>query len=523
MHELLSQKAGNGALGLWKIALMCSLFWIALASWSLSLPVGVSPDEEFHQTMVYCSGKNVDPKCGISDKAVGHCYSMYPLSPAKCSEDKGLVFPASKRIAFSSYPPIYYKTMHLLVGKTLGDTTRKVRLANVTLAILMALLSVRLSHPNLRRAVAISWLICSVPLGIFFISSISPSSWAIISMAALWGPLLTLFCKTQPPFIVQNHRASWSVIRILFIVFVMTLGLGSRNEPYILIPLIFLTTLTYWYLGKKYNWIAISKIFLCIGSAILLVLLFAPLADSLQAKYQYMTNNAFVVMASEYILSPKWKSFYMAVNTLLGTLALTGIPGSEIGTHDVPTPAIAGFLITMAFGGSFLLGLSWMDRKKLVSLSFLIFSIIFIVSFLWSGATWDVYQSRYFLPILYPILGFALMPRSKMTKLYNRSQWLIVFSCAVLANSIMLLSAELRFIFGAVFLTTRYPLNKEFPDINPARLYFADVPNWWLAPKLMPPFFLWTVGSISFLIATLFLFQWVTSPTRRSFGSNKVR
>jgi hypothetical protein len=89
----------------------------------------------------------------------------------------------------------------------------------------------------------------------------------------------------------------------------------------------------------------------------------------------------------------------------------------------------------------------------------------------------------------------------------------------------MLLSAELRFIYGVVFQVTRYPLNKEFPDINPLRLFAAEVPNWWLGPEFMSPFLLWVLGSISFLLAVLLLFQWVVTSTKKgeTVGAVKAR
>jgi hypothetical protein len=76
----------------------------------------------------------------------------------------------------------------------------------------------------------------------------------------------------------------------------------------------------------------------------------------------------------------------------------------------------------------------------------------------------------------------------------------------------MLLSAELRFLYGVVYRTTRYPLTKEIHDINPSRLLSAEVPNWWLAPEFMSPFMVWIVGSLSFLVGVILLYRWVVAP-----------
>jgi hypothetical protein len=508
-----------------KIVAMCSLFWLALAAWGLATPVGVSPDEDFHQTMIYCAAKTNDARCSVDGKRVGHCYSMYPFMAAKCSGDAQLQFPIATKIDWSGYPPLYYKTMHLFVGESLRATTRNVRLANLTLALLLAILSVSLSHPNIRRAVAIAWLVCSVPLGIFFVSSISPSAWAIVSVAAVWGPLLTLFCRVQNPFVMANFSLLGGVLRVLFILGVMALGLGSRGEPFIFIPLVFTAAAIYWFMGSQISWVRIAKMALALLAIIFAAFILILAFDQVLMKINGLTNNVFFLTLKNYFLQPHWKTFQLTVNTLLGTLSLTGTPGSEIGTHDVPTPALASFLITIAFGTSFLLGLAWMDRKKAASLVFLMGAVFFIVSFLWSAATWDVYQSRYFLPILYPILGLALLPNAKIPAVFNRLQWLVILVSAALANSLMLLSAELRFIYGVVFQVTRYPLNKEFPDINPLRLFAAEIPNWWLGPEFMSPFLLWVLGSLSFLLAVLLLFQWVVTPQKMgdTVGALKAR
>jgi hypothetical protein len=504
----------TSVIGSMKIAAMLCLFWLALAAWGLATPVGASPDEDFHQTMIYCAANNNDARCSVDGKRVGHCYSMYPFVAANCSNNKLLQFPAANAVSWSAYPPLFYKTMHLFVGKTLGDTTRNIRLANLTLALLLAMLSVSLSHPNIRRAVAISWLVCSVPLGTFFISSISPSAWAIVSIAAVWGPVLTLFCRAQNPLVMVNSSLLGDALRVLFVLGVMALGLGSRGEPFVFIPLVFTAAAIYWFMGSQISWVRIAKMALALLAIIFAAFALMLVFDQVLIKINNFSNYVFLLALKNYFLHPDWKTFQLTVNTLLGTLSLTGTPGSEIGTHDVPTPALASFLITMAFGTSFLLGLAWMDRKKAASLVFLMGAVFFIVSFLWSAATWDIYQSRYFLPILYPILGFALLPSAKIPAVFNHLQWLVIFVSVAIANSLMLLSAELRFIYGVVFQVTRYPLNKEFPDINPLRLFAAEIPNWWLGPEFISPFLLWVLGSISFLLALLLLFQWVIMPPK---------
>jgi hypothetical protein len=112
--------------------------------------------------------------------------------------------------------------------------------------------------------------------------------------------------------------------------------------------------------------------------------------------------------------------------------------------------------------------------------------------------------------MVYVILGLALLPKLGESFSYNKIQWLYIFISTALANCLMLLSTALRFIYGAVFQKTRYPLNLEAPEINPAKLMSIDLPNWWLGNEIITPFVLWSFGSLFFLFGVILLWVWVT-------------
>lgn len=487
------------------------LMWLSLAGWAFVSPVGASPDEDFHQTMIYCAASNNDPShCSPEGVRKGSCFSMNPSVSASCSKDAELKMPVATRTDWSTVLPLYHKSFSWVVGEDLGTTTIRVRLLNVTLAVLAAFISIGLSIPSLRRPVAISWLVTSVPVGNYFIASINSSSWAIISIASIWGPLLSILMATGTSQSAKSAQSGNTLQRLAFVVFCMIIGLGSRNETFIWILLVFATVIIYWACNSSLfkaniKYLVVSVLSIGVGFYCFADLLTQPLlkagSQSHMSIYRALYN---------YLAYPEWRTLQLTLNSLLGSFALSGVPGGELGTHDVPTPAIASFFITIGLAGSALLGLQYLNRAKLISLAFVSISLFFISTFLWSLASWDIYQPRYFLPIIYVILGFFLLPTvGQMT--FNRVQWGVIFASAVLANCIMMLSTQLRFLFGSVYQVTRYPLNLEAPDINPTRLVNIELPGWWLASDWASPLVLWLSASLAYALAVSLIWRWLVS------------
>lgn len=487
------------------------LMWFSLAGWAFVSPVGASPDEDFHQTMIYCAATNNDPShCSPEGVRKGSCFSMNPAVSASCSKDAELKMPAATRTDWSTVLPLYHKTFSWVVGEDLGTTTIRVRLLNVTLAVVAAFMSIGLSIPSLRRPVAISWLVTSVPVGNYFIASINSSSWAIISVASIWGPLLSILMAPGTSQSAKFTQSGKTLQRVAFVVFCMIIGLGSRNETFVWILLEFAAVIIYWACGynlfkTKIKYLVASVLFIGVGFYCFSDLLTQPL---LKAGLQ--SHMSIYRALYNYVVYPEWRTLQLTINSLLGSFALSGVPGGELGTHDVPTTAIASFFVTIGLAGSALLGLQYLNLAKVIGLAFITSSLFFISTFLWSLASWDIYQPRYFLPIIYVILGFALLPTvGQMT--FNRAQWGAVFMSAALANCIMMLSTELRFLFGSVYQVTRYPLNLEAPEINPTRLVNIELPGWWLASDWASPLGLWLSASLAYALAVSLTWRWLVS------------
>lgn len=481
------------------ICIAACLFFISLAVWTLASPVGSAPDEDFHQNMIYCAaGKS--SACQENGSRYGHCYSMRPTVSGACKNYSDLKSPIATAISTNTVLPLYYKIAQLFVTETLGKSTINIRLMNASLAVLLGLISLLLTAKPYRLQTFLALVICSVPVGFFFIGSISPTAWAIMSVALIIGPVYSVVSFTNysaAPKLIFDIRFI-SLLRFIFITSLIAMGVGSRYETMIWIPLLLLFTIMVNFDRirllpfSKSTWLAISVISTFLFGASMLVLFERsplPLYD--------LTAHVLTNLTS-------WWTFEKALNTLFGMMALTGIPGAELGTHDAPISPIASFFISVAVGGAVLGGLSKASQKHTFLFLLLIFLLFLITIILWSAKDWDYYQSRYFIPIFYFVVFFALIGRPTMEFFKDTKYWLLVLVSISIAYSLGLLSTVLRFIFGLEFQQSRFPLGKEAIDTNPARLFDAPIPDWWLTDILwLTPFSIWIIGSISFIGALL--------------------
>lgn len=469
---------------------------IAMLVWTVASPVGSSPDEDFHQTMLYCAAGKTE-QCYVNGTRYGHCYSMRPAVAGDCNNYKELTKPKATFVDYEKTMPLYYKTMSVLVGETLGQTTLRIRVANVIIAIIMAVLSVTLTCNKYKKAIGYALIVSSVPSGLFFISSINPSAWAIIFVATSIGPIFSLSNSFFNENIIRKkeNKNNINIIRIAFIILTITFGVGSRFEVMMWFPMVAILAVLMSVTNKKRLELNVKE--LIVFGALIIVSIFAT-AVAFYGKFHSDISSALPLITKNYLT---WRIIEKTLNSLLGMLALSAVPGAELGTHDVPMPAVVSFFASLAIGTSVIYGLSRFKFTQVVIFIFLLIITWLIVSILWSLASWDVYQPRYFSPLLYLIVFVSLSEVDELEFFKQKWIWMQVLFCVFIVYSVALLSTELRFIFGLMFQKTRYPLGKEAPDINLIRLYDSQLPQWWLIDvDWLNPFASWLTGIVFFAV-----------------------
>ena len=497
------------------IATLC--FVAAFYAWVIASPIGASPDEDFHQAMLYCAAGETD-NCLSDGQRYGHCFSMRPTVPGSCRDYRHFDEPIASKIKINEPLTLYYAVGHFLVSDSLEGTTVNMRVMNSLLAVLMLGLSLALTATRYRPHLFIAIVVAAVPASLFFLSSINPSAWAIISASALMGPFLSLmhyFANKTSNTQVISESNLLQLYRVIFIVIAASLGLGSRYESFLWAPLIILFS-TLFVLADDYKRILQRNNLILL--TIIIFMLIIGIAFIFSERSSVQPLQLFYNLTDEGISG--WVT-EKSLNTLLGVLSLTGIPGAELGTHDVPMPPLVSFLVAVSVGGLLLNSIAKSSRSQNLVFLALFLCITTIIVVLWSTKDWDYYQPRYFLPVLFFFLFAAIQSVPLATLRMDRKYWTMVLVPATIAYSTALMTTMLRFIYGVEFQQTRYPLGKEAVLISPSKLFDAVTPVWWLGgPSWLSPFLTWFIGSVCFftgvMIVWFAILQSKSSPAAES-------
>ena len=481
--------------------LVAVLAWLGLAAWAFASPTMSSPDDDYHLARIYCAAGAAD--CDVEGTRTYPCFAWQATITGDCSPAAGIVSPAGfpkatepsgqltvpPTVGISdTRPELYEQVMARFVGATLDRTSSTVRLVNVTLAVLLALASVWLSAPRLRRAVALSWLITTIPLGLFMMSSVNAHAWTIMGVAALWGPLLS---------VLQGNRVDrTAVLRTGFSGLAAVMALGSRSESplYVVIAVAAIAILGLRRTGSQGH----RRLSAGIVGGVVLISGLAFVALS------WVRLDFLLAVPSRNPDAGPWDLLMMGLDRLSAVVVQP-----QLGWLDTSVPLIATALVTAALGGAFLLGAGQMSRRKAAAAVLLGGACVALpVVMAMRGDN----QPRYYLPLVIVLTGVMLVPVRRDVVLPDRLQAGLMLMGLALANSLALLATLGRFIVAR-------------PDapFSPGDLAAAATPGWWAAP--VPPAALWIIGTLSFLaaLAGLWWVLWPRSDTARSARVIDVR
>lgn len=186
------------------------LLFLTLGAWSLSSPVGSSPDDDFHLASIWCGQGERDGLCEagssperlrVPEKVItGVCFAARPDVTASCQGneylDEGFLLAETSRVnAGSQYPPGFYFAASLLTNDNMATSTIAIRLANSALFSILAVVTWCLLPYRLRFSLAASAALTLVPVGLFFVASTNPSSWALTSGVLVLPAMLGFFTE----------------------------------------------------------------------------------------------------------------------------------------------------------------------------------------------------------------------------------------------------------------------------------------------------------------------------------------
>lgn len=170
-----------------------------LVAWAFASPVGATPDEDFHLVSIWCAGDGTEGVCAPAennqtadvDSALveSACFAQQATVSAKCQMTEA-VFDNHSTVTttrgnFSgNYPQGFYSVMNLFAGENIQIAVLVMRLFNVVLTITLITTLWLLIRPVERQSLYFTTVLTIVPLGLFLIPSINPSSWAILGVIA---------------------------------------------------------------------------------------------------------------------------------------------------------------------------------------------------------------------------------------------------------------------------------------------------------------------------------------------------
>lgn len=225
------------------------------AGWIFASPPGSSPDDDYHLVSTWCP-RPVESSCEtttidgdlyvMAPVTASHaqCEAFHPERSHACIKDYSddTIFP-SYRYDDGQYPLGFYHFHHLFAGHSVESSVWHMRVANVAILLVLVGAITALSRREISANVALAALIAWTPMGMYFIASNNPSSWAITGVfsygAALYAALNTqgwrrwalLAVAGLAALLCYESRGDAS-----FYVFVASLGIlilaaGKRHLP----------------------------------------------------------------------------------------------------------------------------------------------------------------------------------------------------------------------------------------------------------------------------------------------------
>ncbi|AAT88486.1 hypothetical protein ATY41_07350 [Leifsonia xyli subsp. xyli] len=465
---------GTRALRIVRIVLMPVLALLVFGAWALSSPPGSSPDDDFHQTSIWCADGIVKGTCDAGSRsghytvpplvANGSCYAFKPHESASCQGSATRARTTDRGNFHGLYPPFYYAFMHTFVTGDVAVSIVAMRLVNAI--IFVALTSVLCWLLPARRRWNLVWslAITTIPLGLFLIPSVNPSSWVLISSGLVLLAVVGYFESTG------CRRVGLGAVAVI----AAFLGGAARSDGAVFSVLATGAAVLLTMKRDRKYWLSAL---LALGIVLLSAALFSTSHQSGTALSGGLASGG-KGMAD-------W-SLWFPILTQLPVLWAGGL-GAVFGLGWVDTHMPGGVWVVtimvfaaLVFAGVRILGL----RKGLVLLGAAAALILlpFYLQVSTGTLVGNQVQPRYILPILIMFAAVALWESEDRQFDLTQTQWWVLAGGLGVAQALAL-HANLR----------RYVTGVDVLNVNLS----ASVEWWWNIP--VSPMWLWVLASGAFV------------------------
>lgn len=461
---------------------------VALLAWGISSPVGSSPDDDYHMASIWCSAGEADGICESTadpDRRLlpgellkaAKCYAFIEDQSASCPLPEGKMLPTDRgNWSYASYPPLFYSVMSPLVTQDVSVSVVLMRSANALLyvGILTALF---LLLPRAMRPVLV-WgaVISAVPLGLFLIPSVNPSSWAVLSATGLWVAAWGYFRQTGV--------RKWLLAGLSAILLIM--GAGSRSDAavYGVIALLAAAVLAF----RRQRQYALDLILPAALGIIAIVFFFSAGQSAIVTGDTAVDDGALstgtLILINGKMLPQLWA----------GVFGLSGL-----GWLDTLMPGIVWITALTVFAAVCFWGFRRGGWRKWLAVGGVAASLVVIPMYILvhDGVTVGAgVQPRYIYPLIIMLGGVALVGFARPGLALGRVQLVVVAAGLAAANSVALHTNLRRYITG---------MDSQSFNLN------ANIEWWWNMP--VSPMIVWAGGSLAFAVA-LAVLAWVVWDAR---------
>jgi len=454
----------------------------ALVAWGFSSPVGSSPDDDYHMASIWCGAGLREGLCEKGDKPderrvpatlleYSGCYAFKPTASADCAQKPSSVLVNTSRGNFNaSYPPLFYGALSIFASADVASSILLMRAANALLftsvwtALFFAL------RPGSRGPLLWSGLATIVPLGMFLIPSVNPSSWAVMSAMGLWIALTALW----------RERARNRLILLGSLAVAMLLAAsGARSDAAAYsataaVIAVVLSLPTKWKNRRNLVLLAAS-----VGAVIVAAAFFSSSGQS-----SVLSLNTTPDVQRNL---PDTIALALANLVLLPELWAGALGTSGLGWLDTKLPGSVWVPTLLVFAGLLFWGLKVMTKRKAVSLILLLLGLIAVPLYVLVKDNVMVgagVQPRYVLPLIIIFIGVALFGFASDNLGLSRLQGVIVGVLLVVANTVALHTNIRRYVTG---------IDRQGANLD-------SQAEWWWQGTLSP-MGTWTVGVLAFAIA----------------------
>lgn len=216
-----------------RFALLPALGLLAVLAWMLASPIGAGPDDDFHLTSTWCvafdGGGLCEPGASPGERVVADdltdapCFAPDATRSAACQEALWAsdAAEATRRGNWvGAYPPVYYAVSSLLAGPDIQSSALAMRVLTVALIAGLTAALLVLLPPARRRVLLWTWVITTVPLGLFLFGTNNPSAWAVAGVGSAWLAVLGYYESTG------RRRVGLGILAAVAVV----MAAGSRGD-----------------------------------------------------------------------------------------------------------------------------------------------------------------------------------------------------------------------------------------------------------------------------------------------------